>query len=152
MVVRHVAVKIRVGVILSGNYGEDDSGKYVVIDGKKVYRVNLVGTVMNVYSGNNLMIILDDGTGVVRIKFFDTFPEVSVGDIVRVVGKIRKDDDIYILGETMSKITDPNEELLWRAEASQFAAGGVPAEIVPSSPTEEVLQQKKNLFIEEDVV
>ncbi len=143
MVVRRVAVKIRIGTLLSGDYEEDDSGKHVVVNGKKIYRVNVVGTVMNVYSGGNLMIVLDDGSGVVRVKFFDSFPEVSVGDIVRVVGKVRKDDDIYILGETLCKITDPNEELLWRAEASQFST---------TTSEHEEQTEEKNIFIEEDVV
>lgn len=146
MVMRHVALKIRIGALLSGRYDEDDSGKHVVVDGKKVYRVNVVGTVVNLYSGGNLMILVDDGSGVVRVKFFEKFPEVSVGDIVRVVGKIRSDGDIFILGETLNKVTDPNEELLWRAEASQHSSTMEPVHEEPAEPREE------KLFIEEDVV
>ncbi|MEM5882846.1 MAG: hypothetical protein QXQ77_01220, partial [Candidatus Aenigmatarchaeota archaeon] len=63
----------------------------------------------------------DDGSEAIRVKTFrektELLQDVEVGDLVLVVGKIREyNNEIYINGELIRKIDQPNFEVLRKLE------------------------------------
>lgn len=91
--------------------------------GQRVSRVKVMGTVMTKFvtdDENYAFIVLDDGTETIRAKFFqdlDNFNKVEEGELVKVVGKLRKyEGEIYINSEVVKKVKDPNSLTLNIAE------------------------------------
>lgn len=81
-------------------------------------RVEVVGTVMDTYQNDEQTygaLTLDDGSEVIRIKFFQDLKAmegISVGDIIQVIGKVREyDDEIYVQPENIN-IRGMNYEML----------------------------------------
>ena len=113
---RNTAYKVWIADLISGRYvkGQEqfESG-YVEIKGNKISRVNIVGGVIDKFSGNNYVSVnLDDGSGVLRLKvwneFVSLFSEVSVGDLVLIVGKVRDyNNSIYVAPEVVRKLDNP---------------------------------------------
>jgi len=68
--------------------------------GLHVSRVTITGTVIE--SEQN-MISIDDTTGIIQVRIFETFPpfeSIKIGDYVIIIGKIRKyNDSVYITPE-----------------------------------------------------
>jgi len=113
---RNTAYKVWIADLISGRYvkGQEqfESG-YVEIKGNKISRVNIVGGVIDKFLGNNYVSVnLDDGSGVLRLKvwneFVSLFSEVSVGDLVLIVGKVRDyNNSIYVAPEVVRKLDNP---------------------------------------------
>ncbi len=78
--------------------GSDESGNFVMLNGVKIYRLHLVGTVaaleLNEESGSGY-IILDDTFSTMLVHFqkplFNLFKEIQKGSLVEVLGTI----DVY---------------------------------------------------------
>lgn len=73
--------------------------------GMKVSRVNIIGSVVD---KNEQDITIDDGTGIIKIRSFDSFPEfdtVGIGDFALIIGKIREYGEIYIAPEICRKVS-----------------------------------------------
>ncbi|MFH8086693.1 MAG: OB-fold nucleic acid binding domain-containing protein [Candidatus Aenigmatarchaeota archaeon] len=123
------AKKVRIFDLIYGKYfpGEKENMKesYVITPlGQKVSRVNIVATVIDKFlseDGNYSTITIDDGSEAIRVKTFrektELLQDVEVGDLVLVVGKIREyNNEIYINGELIRKIDQPNFEVLRKLE------------------------------------
>ncbi len=123
---RQPAKKVYISDLLKGRWvkGEGMQPSYIeTIAGEKISRARILGTVVQKFiSEDNKFgsITLDDTTETIRVKVFKTMKpieHVNIGDLVDVIGKIREfDDEIYIIPEIINKITDPNIEILRRAE------------------------------------
>ena len=107
---RLVAHKVRIADILKGKYVKmkDWNPNYIETnDGKKVSRVNIMGTIISKDSDS---LVLDDGSGTISVRSFenqDPFKEIDVGDVAIIVGRPRKfGEEIYILLEIIKKIND----------------------------------------------
>ncbi|MEM7826351.1 MAG: OB-fold nucleic acid binding domain-containing protein, partial [Candidatus Aenigmatarchaeota archaeon] len=64
---------------------------------------------------------IDDGTACIRVKLFgkdnQLLQKISRGDLVIVIGKVKEyDGEIYVLGEILRKLEDPNFEVLRKLE------------------------------------
>lgn len=109
---RQVAYKVNVKDILDSRYVKEDGWlpNYIEMKGKKVSRANILGVIVSLDSpdadSSFTSYILDDGTGRIPLRFFESHQQVSVGDIVTVIGRPREfGSDRYIVPEII-KITD----------------------------------------------
>ena len=113
---RNVAYKVWIADLITAKYtkGQEqfESGS-VDIKGNKISRVNIIGGVIDKFSGNNYVnVSLDDGSGVLKLKSWnegvDLFLDVNIGDLIAVVGKVRGyNNSIYIAPEVIRKLDNP---------------------------------------------
>lgn len=113
---RNTAYKVWIADLVSSKYfrGQEkfDSG-YIDIKGNKISRVNIVGGIIDKFSGNNYVSVsLDDGSGVLRLKSWNEgtnlFLDVNIGDLVLIVGKIKEyNNNIYVAPEFLRKLDNP---------------------------------------------
>ncbi|MCD6522956.1 MAG: hypothetical protein J7K68_04355 [Candidatus Diapherotrites archaeon] len=103
---RAVAFKVSIDTIHKGTFHKSDEEfkpSYIDVDGKKISRVNIVGTVVKKQGAEA---VIDDGTGDVSlIAFRNELDRIEEGDVVRVIGKIRERDgerNIYV--EALKKV------------------------------------------------
>lgn len=107
---RQVAYKVRVKDILDGVYVKEEGWQpnYVDMEGGKVSRVNLIGTIVLKIDASN--IVLDDGSGKIPLRVFENnvfFEKIDVGDVVLVIGKPREfGSEKYIMPEILRKVED----------------------------------------------
>ena len=96
--------------------GEFESN-YILIKNKQITRINVIGNVINKFENEDksyVSITIDDSSAQVRLKTWrediKILDNIKTGDIVLVIGKIKKyNDEIYILPEIVKKVS-PNEE------------------------------------------
>lgn len=109
---RQVAYKIRISDILNGDFTKDDiSAGYVRLNELNISRVNIVATIIDKSEGSNYAsLVIDDGTGKISLRSFehkDVFSKIDIGDIVLVVGRVRKfNSEMYILTEILKRINN----------------------------------------------
>jgi len=123
---RQTAYKTWVSDLNNNNYKtEDNTGSgYIELNNTKISRVNLIGTIVNHFiseDSNYGSITIDDNSSTIRIKAFredtNAFKNLKVGDIVLVIGRLRKyNDEIYINHEIIKNLNNPNWELLRKLE------------------------------------
>lgn len=111
---RNIAYKFRIGSILSGsNQFEGERFISSEINGKRVVRVNVVGSIIDRYETEGerkyLSLTLDDGTGQIKLKAFgddvDKFKEVTQGKTVVIMGTLRfYNNEIYIAPEIIKSV------------------------------------------------
>lgn len=90
--------------LLSGSFEQqpDMPAQVILADGTALERLRIHGIVV---STNDL--VIDDGTGSILVRSFETTTPVSIGDPVLVIGKPRVyNGQQYVLGEIVKKI-DP---------------------------------------------
>jgi RPA family protein len=122
---RNIAVKLRIGQILSGKPTlEADKLKHLEIGDKQVVRANIVANVIDKYiqDGEKKFgsLTLDDGTGQVKVKVFgdeiEKFNPLNQGDTVIIIGLIRAwNNEVYITPEIIKK-KDPSYLLVRKLE------------------------------------
>ena len=118
---RAIAYRFRIKDLSGGEYvagGTIDNPTYVKLGDMSVSRVDLLGRVLDKSdSGGFSSMTLQDKTGKIKIKAFGNdsvmVKGAAIGDLVRVIGKIRQDSiERFVLGEIVKKIDDANYELL----------------------------------------
>lgn len=126
---RIVAKKIRAcdilnGVFFHGSKAEMKPSYVVTPFGEKISRVNLIGTVIDMFlseDGNYGSVTVEDGTASVRAKVFgegvELIKDVAPGNLLLVVGKVKEyNDEIYVNAEIMRNLIDSNHENLRKLE------------------------------------
>ena len=122
---RAIAYRFRIKDLAGGEYvagGTIDNPTYVKLGDLKVSRVDLLGKVLEKNDSEGFSsLILQDRTGKIKVKAFGNdslmAKEVAMGNLVRVIGKIRQDQtERFVLGEIIKKIDDANYELLREKE------------------------------------
>jgi len=145
---RNIAYKLRVGDISNGNpILEGERFSNLDLDGKRVVRVNVIGSIVDKYEAQGekkyLNLTLDDGSGQIKLKAFgddvDKFLWISQGQTVIVIGVLRYyNNEIYITPEIV-KEQDPRYLLVRKLELEKSD----PVKIIEtSSPTSESLRDK----------
>lgn len=127
--VRFVAKKVRACDILNGVFFHGSKAEmkpsYVITPlGEKVSRVNLIGTVTDVFlseDGNYGSVTFDDGTASLRAKVFGEgvrlIKDVAAGNLVLVIGKVKEfSDEVYVNAEIVRRLEDPKYENFRRLE------------------------------------
>ena len=96
---RQTAYKVWIRDILTSPYykeGGEWDPPYVIIQDKKISRVNLIATVVEkLFSDDGTgSLLLDDGSGVIKVRTWEgdvtLFKEVVNGDLALVIGKVRQ--------------------------------------------------------------
>ena len=108
------AKKVRIidlteGRFFFGNKQELKPSYIITNYGEKISRVNLLGTIIEKFEGENFSsVTLDDSTGVTNLRQFgakEFFSGFNVGDIITVIGKVKQfNDELYIISEIVRKI------------------------------------------------
>lgn len=113
---RQTAYKLWVSDLVRGKYQKEEGEfglNYILINNKKISRVNLIGTFVDIYkndTGSYVVALLDDGFGSIRCKNWNEdlnlYNNISIGSVVLIIGKIREQNgEIYIIPEIV-KIVD----------------------------------------------
>jgi RPA family protein len=116
-------MKTTVSAVLGG-FRETGEGQEVVINGRKVFRVRVMGRVVDLFINNKGTygdVVLDDETGTMRVKFFSSsiakMEDVKLGDLVDVVGRVRKfKGEVHMIADEVAVLADMNWELLRKLE------------------------------------
>lgn len=101
---------------------------HILFNSKKISRIYIIATVIQKFENDDnsyAAITIDDGSSDIRLKSWkdDTklINNFMVGDLVLVIGRVRKyEDEIYISPEIVKKI-DPNWELVHKLTLSNEA-------------------------------
>ena len=107
---RQIAYKISIADILKSNFVKDNfSVGYIKLNGLNISRVNVIGTVVyKIEKDTNPIIFLDDGTGKISLRSFESnyfFSKIDVGDVALVIGRVREfNGEIYIMQEILKKV------------------------------------------------
>ena len=122
---RNIAFKLRISDLTNGNpILENERFSFLDLDGKKIIRVNTVGTIVDKYESEGekkfLFLTLDDGSGQIKLKSFGDdatrFQWISQGQIIAVIGVLRFfNNEIYISPEIMREF-DPKYLLVRKLE------------------------------------
>lgn len=125
---------------------------YFKVKGKNVVRVNVLATIIHKYvseSGNYVFVTIDDGSAQMRVKAWGEDTQIlanyNVGDLVRLVGKLGlNNNEIFIRAEALKVIENSDWELVRRLELLK--------EFGKPEPSEKVSEEKKESYVEEEVV
>ncbi|MBW2988396.1 hypothetical protein DRJ48_01655 [Candidatus Woesearchaeota archaeon] len=114
--VRHIAFMVRIGELLEAHLvrgGEQSpTGFYLPKRKLRVFRANLMGFVIGIDKSTQGYeeFVLDDGTGQIPVRNFDStlqLDKLDVGDIVNVIGRVREYNDVrYVIPEVVRKLND----------------------------------------------
>ena len=119
------AFKVRIGDLVSGKLAQEENATYLLTkDNRKLVRFRIMATVIDKFVSDDnsyAIITLDDSTETIRAKAFkgetQKLAELQVGDLVDVVGNAREyDGELYVNPEIVTKIENPNWELLRKLE------------------------------------
>jgi DNA polymerase III alpha subunit len=123
MAARDTALKLRIKDITAGELkkgdGEWESCLLTPLS-EKAGRVRVLGTVVKRFKSDNgkyAVLTLDDATDTITTRAFNEdvslIEKAMEGDIVDVIGRVKEyEDERYINLETVSKIDDPNWEMV----------------------------------------
>ena len=105
---RAIAHKITVGQILQSAYEqEENEPNGIVVENKKILRVNLLASIAaKEHLGTVTTFLLDDGTGQIIMRLFEenAWSQLAVGEIILIVGKVRRyNQEKYISPEIIKK-------------------------------------------------
>ncbi len=126
MIQRLTSYKIWISNLVNSPYietsGEFESN-YVEFEDKKISRVNIIATIVDKNESedrNYISLLLDDGSEQIRVKAWkeDTrlLSKIYIGDIILIIGKIKKyNDQFYILPEIVKNL-DLNWEIARKLE------------------------------------
>ena len=123
---RWPAVRCRIRDIIAGHYvsSGDLSPSYVLLPyGMKAYKTMVYGVVTQTYVNDEKtygFVVIEDGTGRIRAKFFQKtklVDEINKGDCVAVIGRVREyADERYIVVDGIRKMRKVDEELVFRMD------------------------------------
>ncbi len=112
---RSPAVPVAVGDILAGTFAREHADAPLLLMtpwGQKIARVNIIALLVDkIMQGQNSHGLIDDGTGRLIVRSFDTqslFERVQVGDMLLVIGRPREfNNEPYIAVEILKNIDNP---------------------------------------------
>ncbi|MCS4541224.1 MAG: OB-fold nucleic acid binding domain-containing protein [Euryarchaeota archaeon] len=165
---RLTAYKVHVKELINGEFypseGEYEPSYLLTPFGLRVSRARILGTVVYKFladDGNPLFIRVDDGTETIRVWCFEEkralLEEANIGDIVDIIGRVKeREGEVYLVGELITKIEDPNWELLRELELLSLKVGKpikkkaiklpekvvVPKKIEPKPTLEEIVVEE----------
>lgn len=122
---RRAAVPLTISQILQAKYHTEDKESYLILPNKKiVYKLRIVGTVINksFYPGGDdkkdfAFLDIEDLSGTIRVKFWDSLAikvndTINIGDVILIIGKpkiVAESDQLFISAEIVRKL--PN--IVW---------------------------------------
>jgi RPA family protein len=147
------AKKVKISEIVNGRWEKKEGmvpSFVVTSSGEEVSRARIMGTVVSVFvaeDGNFASLTIDDSTETIRAKTFKTTKPVDsfeVGNMVDLIGKVREyNSEIYIIPEIVTKVDDPNLELLRKLEINKKPKGESKPEVRPGKANDVKTKEKK---------
>ena len=126
---RLTAIKTAIESIDSGKFFPQEGfnpGYVLSSTGQRLSRVRVLATVVDKFLSENgkfASLTLDDGSDTIRAKIFNALSmleAVDKGNVVDVIARIKEyQGEIYLLPEVITKIEDPNLELLRQLEIQE---------------------------------
>jgi RPA family protein len=127
MAARDTALKVRIKDITNGELKRGDTDWDTILLtplNEEAGRVRVLATVVSKFKrddGKYGVLTLDDTTDTITSRAFDEsvklIDRTEEGDIVDIIGRVKEyEDEKYISMESMSKIVDPNWELVRKLE------------------------------------
>lgn len=107
---RSIAQLVPSILILNGEYEkqEDWNPNYIKFNNIKIYRVNMIGTIVDKNEVPYPSLVIDDGFATIRVRSFespDLFDDLKIGDVALIIGKPREfAEEKYILCENIKKL------------------------------------------------
>lgn len=153
---RDVAQRISVAGILNGNFQENEYGASTLnVNGNPIRRINLLATVVakNDREGQKSLVV-DDGTGQIRLRFFENdwqFGKSEIGDFVLIIGRLRRfGAESYVVPEILKPVkdvkwADARRLELMAKESSVHAVQGETAAADVADATVGAVVQEENL-------
>jgi RPA family protein len=130
---RQVAYKLRIADLLNNRYVKEEGWlpNYIAVGDKKVSRSNLLGVIVSKSEQGNVQgFVLDDSSGRISLRFFDSPMALDVGDIVNVVGRPREfGAERYIVPEIVRKVSDSRWIEVRKLELAKEKQSVVKAEV-----------------------
>src|SRR3989344_4855122 len=129
---------------------------YVLWNDKQISRINIIANAINKFQSedkNYIAVTADDLSAQIRLKTWaentKILENINIGDIILIVGKVKKyNNEIYILPEIVKKVSS-NEELLRRLEL--IKEYGLPGEIEISEEPEPKIDYEEINFSSNDL-
>lgn len=110
---RNIAYKLRIGDVLEGKpIIENERFSFLEGKGKRIVRVNLIGSVVDKYEVENerkyIFLTIDDGSGQIKLKAFgddsDKLKNITHGQTIVVIGTLRYfNNEIYVFPEAIKE-------------------------------------------------
>lgn len=122
---RLIAAKISISDLINSKYIKNDGLNPNYIEtayGNKIYRVNIIGTIVfkSIDRFEYETLIIDDGTGRIFTRSYEKNSQVNylnVGDIIMVIGRPREfNNENYIISDIIKKVTEPKWILVRKLE------------------------------------
>lgn len=161
MAARDTALKVRIKDITNGELkkGKSEWESFLVTPfNEEVARVRVLATVVSMFKsddGKYGNLTLDDATDTITSRAFDDGVQLiegaKEGDIVDVIGRVREyEGERYINAESVSKIVDPNWELVRKLElALKIKKAGGDVEVSEESVENEIAgENPKSVIID----
>src|SRR3989338_1656097 len=108
---RHPALKMIIKSLLTYNFnpGDEQAGSYLERETERIYRFNLMAIIVSKeIRGSITNFFLDDGTGMINLRFFEEEKKIDnlkVGEAILIIGKLRKyNEERYIAAVLVKKI------------------------------------------------
>lgn len=90
--------------------GSLEDPNYLEVNGERVARVSVAGKIIEKNEkdeSNYSSVVIEQNNERIRARFFGRTPDVGVGDLAKVIGKTRENDEgRFILGEIAKKISE----------------------------------------------
>ena len=147
-ITRSTAYRVRIADIINSQLIKQEgfNPSYIELGQNQVSRVNLISTVVGKYISddeNYSALTLDDGTETIRVKGFGPevlkLKNVNVGQIIRLVGKIKEyNDEKYLTCEVASEL-DPNWIIVNELELGKHVL--IEKKVPAEKPAEDSVEQ-----------
>lgn len=102
---RPAALKTSISTVLAAPTDKEENILYITVNNENVNRVNVIATVVE-FSPEDKSLLLDDGTGQLPVQWFDARYNLTVGDTVMLIGRIRQYSHRYVFPEIIKRISD----------------------------------------------
>lgn len=142
---RFPAIKTAINTITQSTFVQEmESMSYLLTSqGQKLYRVNVLATVLRKEEqGNITHILIDDGTAQITTRFFEQhplLPTLTTGDIIMIIGRGRVyNNERYISPEIIKRVNP-----LWLKIRKKEVEESI--EPVKENLSEEMVEQEKLL-------
>ncbi|MEK6943175.1 MAG: OB-fold nucleic acid binding domain-containing protein [Nanoarchaeota archaeon] len=141
---RQVAYKVLISDIVNSSISDGQ----ISLNGNNVARVNVIAYSVYKPEGDSMSMVIDDGTGKINLRAFEStvmFSSIDIGDIVLVVGRIREfNNERYIMPEIVKKISNPEWINLRKIELGKNKI--ISVEDVPEAEVKAELNPKEDVY------
>ncbi|MEM3519956.1 MAG: OB-fold nucleic acid binding domain-containing protein [Candidatus Hadarchaeales archaeon] len=150
---RTAAYKLKIEDLSNGKFVaslEGAQSSYLVTPwGEEIIRARVLGTVVEKYvkeDSSYAAVRIDDGTGTIRVKAWKMavkdLENLNIGDVVDVIGRIGEfEGEVYLSLELLSKVNDPNWELVRDLEIIRERRKALEKGVIP--PARQKLEPEK---------